>query len=96
MSKKVQGRLGSGRFSGDWLLLVLLLIIILGVIAYRPILDFTFFWEDPIDIGQVEGHSTLELFLMPTNNLYYRPLLLAFVKFLKLGQPNFSASPGDY
>lgn len=73
--------------------LVIVGLVILGIVVYRPILDFAFFWEDPFDIGQVDSHSYSELFLVSTNNLYYRPLHLVLVKMLKFGQASFSPTP---
>lgn len=75
------------------LLIVILGLVITGVLVYWPILDFSFFWEDPFDIGQVDSHSYTDLFLVSTNNLYYRPLHLVLIKLLKLGQGYFSPTP---
>ncbi|MDX1615201.1 MAG: hypothetical protein R3300_12885 [Candidatus Promineifilaceae bacterium] len=100
MVEQTKERLHRGHLSQarQWLLrnsffLLALVIVLLGLLAYYPILDFTFFWEDPFDIGQVEPHSYLELFLVPTNNLYYRPLHLSVVKVLKLGSEHFDPQP---
>lgn len=49
------------------------LIFCAGLALYWPLLQFTFFVEDPADIGQVDGHSYAELVLLPNSNLYYHP-----------------------
>lgn len=64
-----------------------------GAVLYYPLLDFSFFWEDPFDIGQVIDHSYADLFRVSTNNLYYRPLSLAIIKSLKGGGDLFRPFP---
>jgi len=70
-----------------------LLLVVVGLLTYHPLFDFTFFWEDPFDIGQVDALSYRQLFLVSTNDLYYRPLLLALVKLLKGGGASFQPFP---
>ncbi|MFW6116861.1 MAG: hypothetical protein ACOC6F_03960 [bacterium] len=67
------------------------ILVLIGLLLYRPLLGFTFFWEDPFDIGQVDQHSFRELYRIATNDLYYRPLFLTIVKLL--GGPDASYEP---
>ncbi|MEP7358069.1 MAG: hypothetical protein ABI847_12565 [Anaerolineales bacterium] len=64
-----------------------------GLLAYWPVLTYSFFWEDPFDIGQVQPYTYLQLLTVPNSNSYYRPLTLILLKLLKLGQPVFNAVP---
>lgn len=75
-SNRMRGRLLS--------ILPAALILFVGLAAYWPVFGINFFWEDPFDIGQVEGHSLAQLLLLPNSNSYYRPLALVWAK-LSLG-----------
>jgi hypothetical protein len=72
-----------------WLDLALLAA--LGLALYWPVLGFNFFWEDPFDIGQVDGLGYADLLVAPNSNSYYRPLALAGLKALKLGGEAYPA-----
>src|SRR5262249_45197178 len=69
-------------------------VLIVSLLAYGPVLSYSFFWEDPFDIGQVVPYSYGQLFAVPVSNSYYRPLTLVLLKLLALGQPVFQ--PGPY
>ncbi len=72
---------------------IVLILVVIGLLAYRPLLGFTFFWEDPLDIGQVDERSFYDLFRVATNDLFYRPLLLAMVKLLGGRSPSYDPLP---
>jgi len=69
------------------------ILVLIGLLVYRPLLDFTFFWEDPFDIGQVDQHSFCDLYRIATNDLYYRPLFLTIVKLLGGQDPAYEPFP---
>jgi hypothetical protein len=73
--------------------LVVVVLVLVGFLLYRPLLGFTFFWEDPLDIGQVSGHGFYDLFRVATNDLFYRPLLLTMVKLLGGRSPSYDPLP---
>jgi hypothetical protein len=79
----------------SWIVSALTIAVLIAVclVAYRPVLEFGFFWEDPFDIRQVESLSLFELFQVSTNNLYYRPLLLTLVRLLKGPNPVYAPLP---
>jgi hypothetical protein len=66
-----------------------LVVLGVGLLAYAPVLGYSFFWEDPFDIGQVDPHIWLGLLAVPNSDSYYRPLTLIILKVLKFGQPFF-------
>jgi hypothetical protein len=68
-------------------------IFLIGLALYWPLLHFTFFVEDPVDIGQVDGHSYAELMLLPNSNLYYRPLMLVTMKLLQGNRSGYAPLP---
>jgi hypothetical protein len=70
-----------------------IILVLVGFLAYWPLLEFTFFWEDPLDIGQVDERSFYDLFRRATNDLFYRPLLLAMVKLLGGRSPSYDPLP---
>jgi len=81
---------------GNRLLLAALavaILVLVGLLVYGPVLDFTFFWEDPLDIGQVDEHSFGDLYRVATSNLYYRPLFLSIVKLFGGPDPAYEALP---
>jgi hypothetical protein len=80
---------------GHWLDLgCAAVVLVTNLLAYWPVLSYSFFWEDPFDIGQVEPYSYGQLFAVPVSKVYYRPLTLVLLKLLKLGQPVYQA--GSY
>ncbi len=69
------------------------LIFFAGLALYWPLLQFTFFVEDPADIGQVNDHSYAELVRLPNSNLYYRPLMLVTMKLLQGDHTGYAPLP---
>jgi hypothetical protein len=70
-----------------------LILLLTGIVLYGSLLQFSFFAEDPIDIGQVDGHSYAELMLLPNSNLYYRPLMLMTMKLLQGQRAGYAPLP---
>ena len=69
-------------------------IFLAGIVIYQPVFGYNFFWEDPFDLGQVDGHSYLDLFSVPNSNSYYRPLTLVLMKLL--GGDGMAHAPWPY
>jgi hypothetical protein len=57
------------------------------------VIGFTFFWEDPKDISQVDERSYRELFLTATSQLYYRPLHMSLAKALRSDSGSYAPEP---
>lgn len=68
-------------------------LLVAGAVLYRPVLGYSFFWEDPFDIGQVDPYTYWELLFVPNSNIYYRPLALVVLKALKLGGAAYDPWP---
>ncbi|HKZ69198.1 MAG TPA: hypothetical protein VJ020_03905 [Anaerolineales bacterium] len=64
----------------------------IGIATYWPLFSFTFFGEDPYDIGQVNNLTFSQLWLTPASNAYFRPLTLVLTKLLQSEAP-FSPAP---
>lgn len=73
-----------------WLTGILLLI---GLGVYWPVFGFSFFGEDPHDMGQVRHFGYWQLLTTPASGAYYRPLTLILTKLLKTPGPGFSPWP---
>jgi len=69
------------------------LIACLGLAIYWTTFGLNFFWEDPFDIGQVDGRSFVQLLTQPNSNSYYRPvtlLILSAIRNSSWGQSAFA------
>ncbi len=73
--------------------LTALLVFAVGLAAYAPTLTLNFFWEDPADVGNVEGYSYTQLLFAPNSSSYYRPLTSVVMKLLRGNGPGFVALP---
>lgn len=73
--------------------LTALLVFAIGLAAYAPTLTLNFFWEDPADVGNVEGYSYTQLLFAPNSSSYYRPLTSVVMKLLRGNGPGFVALP---
>jgi len=69
------------------------LLVVIGLVAYWPVFGYNFFWEDPFDIGQVEGRSLAQLLFLPNSNSYYRPLSLIWASLSRGNGPGYSPLP---
>ncbi len=68
-------------------------ILLVGVGVYWPLLRFSFFGEDPHDIGQVQTLNYWQLLTSPISGAYYRPLTSVLTKLLQTGDSEFSPWP---
>lgn len=70
------------RDSTRWRCLAPTLLVAVGLLLWAGTLNYTFFWEDPFDLGQVDNYTLAELLFAPVSNSYYRPVTLLFTRLL--------------
>lgn len=77
----------------DWHRIAPIVLVAVGLLLWADTLNYTFFWEDPFDLGQVDQYTLAELLFAPVSNSYYRPVTLLFTRLLNADGGTYHALP---